>query len=94
MHSLHVTVVCAPWHFRMTKSSYWLVLQQDLWLYSTLTSTDGIMNSSRGTNASSVQTVTLLCGQFSTGRPAFTWLVIISGTSAVFSLLKSTDVDV
>jgi len=51
--------------------SYWLVLQQDLWLYSTLTSTDGITSSSRGTNASSVQTVTLLCGQFSTGRPAF-----------------------
>jgi len=80
--------------FFVASGSYWLVLQQDLWLYSTLTSTDGIMNSSRGTKESSVQTVTLLCGRFSTCRPAFTWLVIISGTSAVFSLLKSTDVDV
>jgi hypothetical protein len=31
--------------------SYWLDLQQDLWLYSTLTSTDGTTSSSRGTKA-------------------------------------------
>jgi len=80
--------------FFVASGSYWLVLQQDLWLYSTLTSTDGITSSNRGTNASLVQTVTLLCGQFSSGHPAFTWLVIISGTSAVSSLPKSTDVDV
>lgn len=38
----------------VASGSYWLVLQQDLWLYSTLTSTDGITSFSRGTNASSV----------------------------------------
>lgn len=32
--------------------SYWLDSQQDLWLYSTLTSIDGIMSSNRGTKAS------------------------------------------
>jgi hypothetical protein len=74
--------------FFVASGSYWLVLQQDLWLYSTLTSTGGITSSSRGTNESSGQTVTLLCGQFPSGHPAFTWLVIISGTSAVSSYVN------